>query len=326
MNEATNVAELPILSVVVPCYNEQDVLPELRQRLIAACESAVGPGFEIILIDDGSRDKTREIMRQYHQEDARFGLVLLSRNFGHQIALTAGLSIARGERVLVIDADLQDPPELLGEMMAKMDEGYDVIYGQRTNREGETRFKKVTAAIFYRLLHRLVDIDIPLDSGDFRLMSRRIVSAINAMPEQHRFIRGMVSWLGYKQISIEYNRNERFAGETKYPLARMIRLALDAITGFSVAPLKLATWLGFLCSLIAALAIVYVFTSWAAGETIQGWTSLTVLVLFIGGIQLMVMGILGEYVGRVYIQTKSRPLFVVDEIVKSEPVSKVMKQ
>lgn len=317
MDSVHNECWAPRLSVVVPCFNEEKVLSELRSRLVECCEAIVGQDFEVILVDDGSHDDTRKIMRQFHVEDSRFGLVLLSRNFGHQIALTAGLNATRGSRVLVIDADLQDPPELLEAMMAKMDEGYDVVYGQRINRAGETKLKKATASLFYRILQRLVDIEIPLDSGDFRLMSRRIVDAINTMPEQHRFIRGMVSWLGYNQTSIQYDRHERFAGETKYPLARMMRLALDAITGFSLAPLKLATWLGFFCSVFAAISIVVVVLSWASGTTIQGWASLTVLVLFLGGVQLLVIGILGEYIGRTYIQSKARPLFVVEELIAS---------
>lgn len=309
----------PAVSVVIPCYNEELVLDEMRRRLVPACEAVVGQDFEVVLIDDGSSDRTRAMLRQMQREDPRFVAVLLSRNHGHQLALTAGLSVARGARIFVLDADLQDPPELLADMMAKMDEGYDVVYGQRQSRAGETAFKTKTAHLFYRLLGRIVEIDIPLDTGDFRLMSRRVLDVLQSMPEQHRFVRGMVSWVGYRQTALPYDRDARFAGETKYPLRKMLLFALDAITGFSVLPLRIATVLGFVCAGIAFLFGLYTLAAWIAGMTVTGWTSLTLLILFIGGIQLIMIGVLGEYLGRLYMQSKARPLFVIEDVLREEP-------
>lgn len=309
---------LPNLSVVIPCYNEEAVLEEMRRRLTAVCEAMVGDDFEVILVDDGSRDATRQILMRFHSEDPRFVAVLLSRNHGHQLALTAGLSVTRGARILVLDADLQDPPELLPAMMAKMEEGFDVVYGRRRHRKGETVFKRATASFFYRLLDRIVDVSIPVDAGDFRLMTRRVVETLLNMPEQHRFIRGMISWIGYPQAALDYDRDPRFAGETKYPLRRMVRFALDAITGFSVAPLKIATWLGFLICGLSAAMCTYVLVVWLKGDVVPGWTSTTLVTLVLGGVQLFVVGILGEYVGRLYMQSKARPLFVIDHILRVE--------
>lgn len=306
------------LSIVIPCFNEEESLHELRRRLIPVCEAIVGNSFEVVLVDDGSTDSTRSILRAFQNEDTRFVAVGLSRNFGHQLALTAGLSVARGERVLVLDADLQDPPELLEPMMQTMDQGFDVVYGRRRTRKGESNFKRASAAFFYRLLDQMVDVRIPVDSGDFRLLSRRAVDIINSMPEQNRFIRGMISWIGFRQNAFEYDRDERFAGVTKYPLKRMIRFAIDAITGFSVLPLKLATWTGFACAVLAAITLIYVLISWATGEIVQGWTSLMVIVLTLGAAQLMMIGILGEYIGRLYMQSKARPLFIIEELIRNE--------
>lgn len=305
------------LSVVIPCYNEEDVLPELRRRLVPACEEIVGDSFEIVLVDDGSTDATGRILRSFCAEDPRFVSVLLARNHGHQIALTAGLQAAMGDRVLVLDADLQDPPELLGPMMAKMDEGFDVVYGKRRQRAGETAFKKASANVFYRLLNRLSDVDIPVDTGDFRLMSRRVNDVLSDMPEQHRFIRGMVTWIGFSQTALEYDRSERFAGTTKYPFRKMLAFAVDAITSFSVIPLKIATWLGFTMGFMSLVVLVYTLVSWSLGATVAGWTSLMVIVLLIGGVQMIAIGVLGEYIGRLYMQGKQRPLFVVDEVIRS---------
>lgn len=308
----------PLLSVVVPCFNEAGGLSELRARLVAACEAAVGDDFEVILVDDGSSDGTREILTQFQSEDRRFACVFLSRNYGHQIALTAGLNFVRGQRVLVIDADLQDPPELLEKMMAQMDAGFDVVYGRRRTRKGETRFKRVSAKLFYRLLDSIVDIKIARDTGDFRLMSRRVVTALGQMPEQHRFIRGMVSWVGFRQVPIDYDRDQRFAGDSKYPLGRMIQFAVDAVTGFSILPLRIATWLGFGLAGVSICLMVYVGASWLSGGTVAGWTSLMAAVLLIGSVQLIVIGILGEYVGRLYMQSKTRPLYFVDKVLRTE--------
>ena len=305
------------LSIVVPCFNEQDSLPEFHRRMSAAA-GATGEAYEIVFVDDGSSDRTWEVLRALSATDPTVVAVKLSRNHGHQLALTAGLTQCRGERVLVIDADLQDPPELLGAMLAMLDAGADVVYGQRRSRAGETRFKTATAAAFYRLLRRLVEIDIPLDAGDFRLMSRRALDVLNAMPEHHRFIRGMVSWIGLRQVPILYDRDARYAGETKYPLRKMIRFALDAITGFSVAPLRLASVLGGVAAALSLLLMIYTLGSWLLGHTTPGWTSLSSIVLLIGSVQLMVLGIIGEYLGRLYIEAKRRPLFVIETVVASQ--------
>jgi len=305
------------LSVVVPCFNETESVRELYQRLTTVCRAEVGDGYEILLIDDGSTDDTWDEIETLVDSDRHVVGVALSRNHGHQLALTAGLTICRGNRILIIDADLQDPPELLPEMMRLMDRGADVVYGQRTTRKGETMFKKASAAIFYRLLNALVDITIPLDTGDFRLMSRRALDILNEMPEKHRFIRGMVSWIGLKQVPLVYERHERFAGETKYPLSRMIRFALDAVTGFSTRPLRIASHLGILFSLAGVVMLFYTFASWATGQTIRGWTSVMTALLLMGGAQLFVLGVFGEYLGRLYVESKRRPLFIIDKIARS---------
>jgi len=304
----------PALSVVVPCYNEQDSLAELCARVHAACIACVGEDYELILVNDGSQDASWAAMEREARANPRIVAVNLSRNYGHQLALSAGLTVSRGQRILILDADLQDPPELLGAMMQRMDQGNDVVYGQRIRREGETPFKIFSAYLFYRLLGKMVEIDIPADTGDFRLISRRALDVLNAMPENHRFIRGMVSWIGFRQEAIQYERSSRFAGKTKYPLAKMLRFALDAITGFSVRPLRLASYLGAGFGMAGLLTLFYVFLSWVSGDTVQGWTSLIAVVLVLGSAQLLVLGVLGEYVGRLYIESKKRPLFVIDEI------------
>ena len=304
------------LSVVTPCFNEAEVISELYRRLTDVCQAAVGDDYEIVFVDDGSTDDTRKIITELSEQDPNIVGVILSRNHGHQLALSAGLKVCRGKRILIIDADLQDPPELLPQMMTKMDEGADVVYGRRTQREGESLFKKATARIFYRLLKRLVDIDIPTDTGDFRLMSRRALDELNAMPEQHRFIRGMVSWIGFRQEAIEYKRNERFSGESKYPIRKMVSFAIDAITGFSIVPLKMATYLGFLCALVGVFFMGYTIHSYVTGITIPGWTTLISVVLILGSGQLLVLGVIGEYLGRVYMQGKNRPLYIIEDIVR----------
>lgn len=318
--------ESPAVSVVIPCYNEEDVLEELYSRVFGACQTVIGENFEVVFVDDGSRDKTREILTEFSQRDARAVCVFLARNHGHQLALTAGLQQASGDRIFVIDADLQDPPELLGPMMAKMDEGFDVVYGHRKTREGETAFKKLTASMFYRLMRRMSEIDLPLDAGDFRLMSRRVNDILSEMPEQHRFIRGMVSWVGFTQTSVEYDRAERFAGETKYPLRKMLRFAADAITGFSVVPLKIATWSGFAMAFFSMIVLIYTLLGWAFGQTVSGWTSVMVVLLLIGGIQMVTIGILGEYLGRLYMQSKQRPLFIIDHVLNAKPSGQIVSQ
>ncbi|MFD0850351.1 glycosyltransferase family 2 protein [Sphingosinicella xenopeptidilytica] len=304
------------LSVVIPCFNEFECLDALYERVSATCRAAVESNYEILLINDGSKDRTWEKIAAYADKDPAIVGVNLSRNYGHQLALTAGLNLCRGERVLILDADLQDPPELLGEMMAKMDAGFDVVYGQREERQGETLFKRGTAALFYRFLSRLVDIDIPQDTGDFRLMSRKALDHLNAMPEHYRFVRGLVSWLGFRQTSVRYSRAERFAGTTNYPLSKMIRLAFDAITAFSISPLRIASHVGIILGLLFMLFLGGVLYSWANGDVVPGWTSIVTIVLLVGSIQLITLGIMGEYVGRTYMESKRRPLFIVDEVRK----------
>jgi len=303
------------LSIVVPCFDEEACLPVLHDRLTKAAQSTVGDDYEIILINDGSRDRTWAIMQDIAAADPRLVAINLSRNHGHQLALTAGLDLCCGDVVLVIDADLQDPPELLGEMLEMMRrEGADVVYGVRKSRAGETAFKRATAHGFYRLLSRATEVEIPVDTGDFRLITRRALEAFLAMPEQARFIRGMVAWIGFKQAPLPYHRDERFAGVTKYPLRRMIRFALDALTGFSSAPLKLASHAGLLLSLGSVVIVLYILAGWLSGRSVPGWTSLMLVVVVLGAIQMFVLALMGEYLGRLYNQAKNRPLYIVQEI------------
>ncbi len=306
----------PSLSVVIPCYNEAEGLGELRRRVEAVCKEVAGASWEVLLIDDGSQDVTRQIIRDIVKGSPNFVGIFLSRNHGHQLALTAGLTQARGKMILIIDADLQDPPELLPRMMAMMDQGHDVVYGQRSSRKGETAFKRGTAALFYRILNRLTDTNIPVDTGDFRLMSRRALDVLLSMPEQHRFIRGMVSWIGFSQVPLLYDRDERFAGETKYPLSKMLTLTVDALTSFSIVPLRLATWLGLFVASLSVPLFIYIFGSWITGQTVSGWASMTLIVVILGSTQLIVVGIIGEYVGRMYMQSKARPLFILEEVLR----------
>ena len=303
------------LSIVVPCFNEQPCLAALHERLSAAARSVAGDDYEIVLVNDGSRDGSWADMRRLAAADPRLIAVNLSRNHGHQLALTAGLDLCRGDVVLIIDADLQDPPELLGDMLALMrSEQAEVVYGVRRSRAGETAFKRATAHGFYRLLSRATEVEIPVDAGDFRLISRRALDVLRAMPEQARFIRGMVAWIGFKQLPILYNRDQRFAGDTKYPFRKMIRFAFDAITGFSSAPLKLASHAGLALSLGSVLLIVYIFAGWMSGRSVQGWTSLMLVVVILGAVQMFVLALMGEYIGRMYNQAKRRPLYIVQEI------------
>lgn len=303
------------LSIVVPCFNEQECLGALHERLGAAARKAVAEDYEIVLVNDGSRDSSWDRMREMAEADRHVVAINLSRNHGHQLALTAGLDLCRGETVMIIDADLQDPPELLSEMMQVMrEEGADVVYGVRRSRSGETAFKRATAHGFYRLLSRATEVDIPLDAGDFRLMSRRALDALLSMPEQARFIRGMVAWIGFKQVPYAYDRQERFAGASKYPLKRMLRFAFDALTGFSSAPLKLASHAGLALSIGSIVLILYIAYAWAAGQSIQGWTSLMLVVVVLGAVQMFVLALMGEYIGRLYNEAKRRPLYVVQEV------------
>jgi polyisoprenyl-phosphate glycosyltransferase len=304
------------LSVVVPCYNEKDGLAELHRRLVPPCAEAAGDAYEIVLINDGSRDITWAVMADLAKRDPHVAAINLARNFGKELALSAGLEQARGERVLIIDADLQDPPELIPAMMKKMDEGADVVYGLRPRREGEPLWKRLTSAAFYRMLGVLVDISIPRDTGDFRLISRRVVDALLAMPETHRYLRGLVSWVGMRQEPIEYLRPPRHAGRTKFTPGKLIGLAFDAVSAFSIRPLRLASYLGLIAGAGALLLLVYVLWSWLAGVAIEGWTSLMLVVLLLNSAQLIVIGIMGEYLGRTYLETKRRPLFVIDRVLR----------
>jgi polyisoprenyl-phosphate glycosyltransferase len=302
------------LSVVAPCFNEAANLIEFHRRVSAVCDGL--GSWELVLVNDGSTDTTLEIIQSLVRRDPHVVGINLARNYGHQIALTAGLRHCGGEYILILDADLQDPPELLDEMLRLMDEQCaDVVYGQRRAREGETKFKRLTASVFYRLMRRLIDIEIPLDTGDFRLMNQRTADVLNNMPEQHRFIRGMVSWIGLRQVPLLYDRDARFAGETHYPLNRMIRLAFDAITGFSVMPLRLASLTGAAIGGLGLMLLVYTFFGWMSGRVVEGWTSLMTLMLILGGAQLLMLGVFGEYLGRLYMEAKRRPLFIVDRVL-----------
>jgi dolichol-phosphate mannosyltransferase len=303
------------LSIVVPCFNEEACLSVLHERLTGAARAAVGDDYEIVLVNDGSRDDSWAIMQALAADDPHLLAVNLSRNHGHQLALTAGLDLCSGETILIIDADLQDPPELLSPMLETMRESHaDVVYGVRKSRRGETAFKRATAHGFYRLLSRATEVDIPLDAGDFRLMSRRALDVLLAMPEQARFIRGMVAWIGFRQVPFAYDRAERLAGETKYPMRKMVRFAFDALTGFSSAPLKLASHVGIGLSAGSVLLVLYLVYAWLSGMSIQGWTSLMLVVVVIGAAQMFVLGLMGEYIGRLYNESKRRPLYVVQEV------------
>ncbi len=300
------------LSVVVPCMNEEESLPDLVARL-AAVTTPYGERAEIILVDDGSTDGTWAAIRAAQASCAQLRGIRMSANRGHQVALTAGLEAAKGARIFMLDADLQDPPELLPDMMSMMDRGYDVVYGRRAERQGETLFKRATAHLFYRVLNALSDVPIPKDSGDFRLVSRKALDAVLAMPEKARFIRGMFAWVGYNQIGIEYVRAPREKGETKYPFRKMVRFATDAMTAFSTKPLKLATRLSFVSLGVAGLMMIYVVHSLIVYQTAPGWASVTLAIAAFSGVQLLTLGILGEYIGRLYVEAKGRPLYFVAE-------------
>ncbi|HEX8723096.1 MAG TPA: glycosyltransferase family 2 protein [Pyrinomonadaceae bacterium] len=303
-----------LISVVVPCYNEEAVLPETHRRLTSALEAIEGVSFEVVYADDGSQDATPDLLRALQAADPRVRVVRLSRNFGHQLAVSAGLEHASGDAVVVIDADLQDPPEVIRELVARWREGFQVVYGQRTDRPGETPFKLWTAKSFYRLINRVSQIQIPPEAGDFRLLDRRVVEVLLGMPERDRFLRGMVSWVGFRQTAVPYAREPRRAGESKYPLARMLRFAADGVLSFSVTPLRLAIWLGFAAIVAAFAGIVYALVVRLYTEDwVRGWASIFTAVLFLGGVQLVTLGIVGEYVGRVYAEVKRRPLYVVAE-------------
>ncbi len=315
MTPTAETNSTPIYSIVVPVYNEADGLGTLHERLSALMSQLDGPA-ELILVDDGSTDQSLPIMLDLAKDNGRIRVVELSRNFGHQLAVTAGLDHARGEAVIIMDADLQDPPEVVLEMARKWREGFEVVYAVRQKRRGESWFKKLSARVFYRVLRKLTGTDIPADTGDFRLVDRRVIEAIKSMPENHRFLRGMFAWVGFRQTGVTFVREKRLVGETKYPLRRMVKLASDGVLGFSKEPLRLGIKLG---SWVALVAIVYGLLQ-VAGKLFgwwhvePGWTSLIVVVSFLGGIQLMVMGIIGEYLGRVYDEARQRPLYIVRQV------------
>lgn len=303
----------PKYSIVAPVYNEEESLAQFYKRISSVMKPSRDP-WELVIVDDGSNDRSAEIIRDLAKKDKKIRPVIFARNFGHQIAVTAGLDYCRGEAAIIIDADLQDPPEVILELIEKWKEGYQVVYAVRQAREGESWFKKATASFFYRLISRITDIKIPLDSGDFRLLDRKVIDVMGKMRERHRFLRGMSTWVGFRQIGVEYDREARFAGETKYPLKKMVILALNAMTSFSYFPLQLATITGFIIALLSMLAIIVVIILRLTNtETLLGQATTLVVVLFMGGIQLIFLGILGEYIGRIYDEAKGRPLYVVSE-------------
>ena len=305
---------MPTYSLVIPAQNEEATIPELGRRLAQLMDALDGDA-EAILVDDGSRDRTYELMLAAAQDEPRLRLIRLSRNFGHQIALTAGVDLAAGDAVIVLDADLQDPPEVVLELAARWREGYDVVYAQRDIREGETRFKRATASWFYRAFNRISEVQVPVDVGDFRLVDRRALDVFNQMRESSRFVRGMFAWIGLTQTGVVYARHERFAGETKYPLRKMLRFAATGVISFSTAPLRAALNLGFFVSFIAfALGIWSLIVKLTGFYNVPGWTSIVVVTTFIGGIQLIVLGVIGEYIGDIHAEVKRRPLYVVSEL------------
>jgi len=306
----------PQLSVITACLNEQEALITFVKRTIAVCQKEVGSSFEFILVNDGSTDATLSLMHALAKDHKQVTVVNLSRSFGHQAALTAGLSLAKGNRVFMLDADLQDPPDLLPKMMNALDEGADIAFGQRTARESDSWLKKTGASCFYGLFGQLADTPMPKNAGDFRLMSYRAVEMINAMPERSRFLRGMTSWIGLKQTPIPYQRPPRAAGKTKYPFRKMLGFAVDAITGFSILPLRLASYIGAAFGFFGLMLLIYVLRAWFLGETVQGWTSLMVVLLLIGSIQLLCLGVFGEYIGRLVVESKQRPLFIIENITR----------
>ena len=305
---------MTLISIVVPCHNEELVVAELHSRLRSTMMTLPNFDFEILFVDDGSRDSTREIIQNLVELNSDVKLIVLSRNFGHQLAVSAGIDYSNGDAIVLIDADLQDPPEVITSMVEKWTQGADVVYGVRTKRKGESLLKKITAKYFYRLLRVLSGTDIPADTGDFRLISRRVADVLKDMPERDRFLRGMVSWTGFNQVGLPYERDARFAGKTKYSMKKMITFAADAIFSFSTAPLRLAILLGLLTSLLAFAGIVSaVYGRLFTDQWVEGWTFTIITIFFMGGIQLVTIGILGEYLGRLYLSSKARPLYVVKQ-------------
>lgn len=304
----------PVFSIVAPVFNEEETLPHFYQRVIEAMER-MGESFELLLVNDGSHDRSYRIMQELHERDPRVHAIDFSRNFGHQIAISAGLDHAQGQAVIIMDADLQDPPEVIPDLAARWKEGAEVVYAQRARRLGESRFKLITASAFYTLIGRITSVKIPRNTGDFRLLDRRVVDVLVKMREQHRFMRGLSAWVGFRQEAVLYERKERFAGETKYPLSKMIRFSIDAITSFSHVPLRMAISFGFFLAGLSLLGIIVAAIARIFFGVITGQASTLVLVLFLGGVQLIFLGILGEYLGRIYDEVRARPLYIVREIL-----------
>jgi dolichol-phosphate mannosyltransferase len=305
-----------LISVVAPVFNEHSTLPELHRRLTDVL-APLGP-YEIVLVDDGSSDGSWDALLELAARDSHLRLLRLSRNFGHQAALSAGLDAARGEAIVLMDADLQDPPELIPQLVGKWREGFDVVYAIRGEREGEPRLRLASISLFYRLLYRITSTEIPQNVGDFRLLSRRAADAITAMPERARFLRGMTSWIGFRQTGVQYTREARYAGESKYPPRKLLRLALDGITSFSTAPIKLVTALGFALVVFCVGVLAWtLYVRFFTSHHPQGWTSVIAVVLLLGGVQLLSLGVIGQYVARIFDETKQRPLYLVDEVVEN---------
>lgn len=312
------MSEHKLISIVIPVYNEIDVIDACYERLTRVMGALAGYDYELVFVDDGSRDRTHARLLEFHAQDPHLRIVKFSRNFGHQIAVTAGVDQARGDAIVIIDADLQDPPEVIPRMVEKWEEGYDVVYGVRQRRAGESRLKLLTAAAFYRLLRSFTNIEIPVDVGDFRLISARAAEQLRKLREKDRFVRGLVSWIGFRQTGIPYERDSRLAGETKYPYRKMFKFAIDGITSFSSLPLRLASWLGYMASFLAFIYLVSVFVQRAMGHTVEGWATIMVAMLFLGGVQLICLGIIGEYIGRIFNETKSRPMYVIESVHQAE--------
>jgi dolichol-phosphate mannosyltransferase len=308
----------PVFSVVIPAYNEEEVIMESLRRLTCVMRS-MGESYELLFVDDGSRDKTASLLAEAAACDKSVKVVRFSRNFGHMAAITAGLDFALGDAVMIIDADLQDPPELFPEMAAKWREGFDVVYGQRSERKGETLFKKISANLFYRFIRMMTEVDMPVDTGEFRLIDRKVVEALKRIREKSRYIRGLVSWVGFRQTAVKYVREKRFAGSTKYPLSKMLKFAADAIATFSYKPLKAATHMGMAISLLSFVYLaVVVFQKLFTNTTTAGWASMVAVITFSQGIVLMVLGLIGEYIGRIFEEIKDRPIYLVQEFLNKE--------
>ncbi len=308
----------PVFSIIAPTYNETESLPELQRR-ITEVMTTTGEPWELVLIDDGSTDGSTDMIREMAKKDGHIRPVIFARNFGHQIAVTAGMDYSRGDAVIIIDADLQDPPEVILELIAKWREGFQVVYAQRSEREGENWFKLVTASAFYKLIYRITDVKIPMNTGDFRLLDRKVVEVMNSMRERHRFLRGMSAWVGFKSIGVQYKRAARFAGTSKYPFKKMLKLALTAITSFSYLPLQIAMWIGFMTTAISILGLIAIIILRILGSGfLTGQAATLLVVLFIGGVQLLCLGILGEYIGRIYDEARGRPLYITSSTPDDE--------